>query len=139
MDHVMADEVWRWQACDQVNAIKARQITSQEAVASALQRLEQVNPGINAVVDVLAEEALAAASEADRALKRGDKLGPLHGIPVTIKINVDHAGSATTNAVAAFKVRIAKRGSPCVANWRNAGAIIIERTNVPLLQCAVLY
>jgi amidase len=131
VDHVMADEVWRWQACDQVNAIKARQITSQEAVASALQRLEQVNPGINAVVDVLAEEALAAASEADRALKRGDNLGPLHGIPVTIKINVDHAGSATTNAVAAFKVRIAKRDSPCVANWRNAGAIIIGRTNVP--------
>ena len=108
-----------------------RQITSREAVTAALQRLAQVNPDINAVVDVLAEKAFAAAAEADRAIARNDNVGPLHGVPVTIKINVDCAGSATTNGVAAFKDRIAETDSPCIANWRKAGAIIIGRTNVP--------
>jgi amidase len=127
----MVDEVWRWQAAEQARAIKTRQITSREAVTSALQRLEAVNPRVNAVVDVLAEQALAAASEADQAIANGENTGPLHGVPVTIKINVDHAGSATTNGVAAFKDRVARTDSPCVANWRKAGAIFIGRTNVP--------
>jgi amidase len=61
----------------------------------------------------------------------GETVGPLHGIPVTIKINVDYAGRATTNGVVAFKDQIAKVDSPPVANWRKAGAIVIGRTNVP--------
>jgi amidase len=127
----MVDEVWRWQASDQAHAIQTRQITSREAVTSCLQRLEHVNPRINAVVHVLAEEALAAADDADRVLLKGYDVGPLHGVPVTIKINVDCAGHATTNGVVGFKDRVAKTDSPCVANWRKAGAIIIGRTNVP--------
>src|SRR5262245_48111252 len=110
----MVDEVWRWQASDQAHAIQTRQITSREAVTSCLQRLEHVNPRINAVVHVLAEEALAAADDADRVLLKGDDVGPLHGVPVTIKINVDCAGHATTNGVVGFKDRVAKTDSPCV-------------------------
>jgi amidase len=112
-------------------AVRAGEITSREAVESCLARLQEVNPQINAVVDVLHDEALADSDRADAAVLRGESLGPLHGVPVTIKINVDCAGRATTNGVAAFADRIAPADSPPVANWRKAGAIIVGRTNVP--------
>ena len=127
----MSDELWRWDACDLAAAIRARRISSREAVASCLTRLDQVNPRINAVVDVLADEGLSAADRADEAVAKGATLGALHGVPVTIKIIVDYAGRATTNGVVAFKDRIAPTDSPPVANLRKAGAIIIGRTNVP--------
>ena len=127
----MTNEFWQWQACDLARAIRTRRISSREAVTSCLARLAAVNPCINAVVDCLPDEALAAADAADRAVATGEPLGPLHGVPVTIKINVDYAGRATTNGVVAFKDRIAQADSPPVANWRRAGAIIIGRTNVP--------
>lgn len=127
----MKDDIWRWSAVEIAQAIRTRRVSSREAVASCLARLEQVNPRVNAVVDVLAEEALAAADRADAAVKRGDPLGPLHGVPVTVKINVDYAGRATTNGVVAFKDLIAKEDSVPVANLRNAGAVIFGRTNVP--------
>lgn len=127
----MQDELWRWQACDLALAIRTRRITAREAVTSCLARLGEINPRINAVVDLTADEALAAADAADATVARGEPLGPLHGVPVTIKINVDYAGRATTNGVVAFKDRIAQADSPPVANWRKAGAIIIGRTNVP--------
>jgi len=127
----MSDELWRWQACDLAHAIRTRRVSSRETVASCLARLDAVNPQINAVVDVMAEEALAAAERADEAVARGEALGPLHGVPVTVKINVDVAGRPTTNGVVAFQDRIAKDDSPPVANWRKAGAVVIGRTNVP--------
>ena len=127
----MNSELWRWQAHDLAQAIRRRQISCREAVTSCLTRLDEVNPRINAVVDLLAEEALGQADRADRALARNEVVGPLHGVPVTIKINADYAGRATTNGVVAFKDRIAKADSPAVANWRKAGAIPIGRTNVP--------
>src|SRR5262250_2070415 len=79
----------------------------------------------------MADDALAAADHADKVIARGEAVGPLHGVPVTIKINVDCVGRATTNGVVAFKDRIAETDSPPVANWRKAGAIVIGRTNVP--------
>jgi amidase len=122
---------WQWTACELAGAIAAREISSREAVESCLARLERVNPRINAVADVLADEALTAADRADAITRRGDRLGMLHGVPVTIKINVDYAGRATTNGVVAFQDRIAAADSPPVANWRKAGAIVVGRTNVP--------
>jgi amidase len=93
--------------------------------------VQQVNPALNAIVDLLADEALAAADAADAARRRGDALGPLHGVPVTVKVNVDLKGRATTNGVVAFKDNIATEDSPVVANLRRAGAVIIGRTNTP--------
>ena len=127
----MSGELWRWGASELAAAIRARQISSCEAVASCLRRLEEVNPVINAVVDVLHDQALKAADDADGAVARGEELGALHGVPVTFKINVDFAGRANTNGVVAFKDRVAPVDSPPVANWRKAGAIPIGRTNVP--------
>jgi hypothetical protein len=93
----MTDDLWRWQASEIADGIKSGLIKIREAVESCLARLEQVNPKINAVIDMLADEALADADRADEQLARGDTLGALHGVPVTIKVNVDVAGRATTN------------------------------------------
>ena len=127
----MGDELWRWTAEDLVRGIRTRAISSREATESCLARLDAVNPRINAVVDPLADEALAAADRADDAIRRGEAPGVLHGVPVTVKINVDYAGRATTNGVTAFANMAAEEDSISVANLRKAGAVILGRTNVP--------
>ena len=127
----MHNDLWRWDAVDVAAAVRTRKISSREAVASVLARLDAVNPALNAVTVLLADRALAAADHADAAVKRGDSLGPLHGVPVTIKENIDQVDCATANGVVAFKDLIAKTDSPPVANWKRAGAVIIGRTNTP--------
>ena len=127
----MTNELWRLDAVDLAQAIRTQAVSSHEAVESCLQRLEAVNPRLNAVVDPLGAEARAAATAADAAVKRGEALGSLHGVPVTVKVNVDFAGRANTNGVVAFKDNIAPGDSPVVANLRKAGAVIIGRTNTP--------
>src|SRR4029453_2819411 len=77
------------------------------------------------------EEALAEAAAADQALARGGPVGPLHGVPITIKVNVDMAGCPTDNGVVAFKELMATRDNPVVANLRRAGGIVLGRTNTP--------
>jgi hypothetical protein len=90
-----------------------------------------VNPKLNAVTVDLSQSAHVTADEADGAVARGENLGALHGVPVTIKENVDQEGCATTNGVVVFQHIIAKADSPIVANWKRAGAVIIGRTNTP--------
>lgn len=126
-----ANDLWRWEAVELARGIRSREISSREAVESCLARIEEVNPRINAIVDLMAEEALEAADRADEAVKKGEGLGTLHGVPVTLKINVDVAGRPTTNGVVAFKEKIASAESPPVIQWRKAGAIFVGRTNVP--------
>ena len=121
-------ELWRWGATELARAIRAREVSSREAVESCLARIEEVNPRINAIVDLMADEARRAADQADAAVERD---GLLHGVPVTLKINVDIAGRPTTNGVVAFKNKIPAAESPPVILWRKAGAIFVGRTNVP--------
>ena len=127
----MSDALWSWSAHRLAAAIRAGAVSAREAAQSSLQRVQAVNPALNAIVDLMADEALAAADAADAARRRGDALGPLHGVPVTVKVNVDVQGRATTNGVVAFKDNIASEDSPVVANLRQAGAVIIGRTNTP--------
>ena len=127
----MSNELWRWSAVETISQIAKREVSSKEVVASCLTRLEAVNPAVNAIVDVLADEAMQAAAEADAALARGEAVGPLHGVPVTVKINVDMAGRATTNGVVSYRDIVACKDSPVVANLRKAGAVIIGRNNTP--------
>ncbi|WP_149537775.1 amidase [Siccirubricoccus phaeus] len=124
-------EAWTLDATETARLIRIGQLSAKEAVQSALARLAAVNPKLNAVVQVLGEEALAAAAAADAARARGEALGPLHGVPVTTKVNVDQKGLPTTNGVVALKDAIAQEDGPVVANLRKAGAIIIGRTNTP--------
>lgn len=98
---------------------------------AALARMDAVNPAINAVVVPLHEEARAAAATIDASLARGEAPGPLAGVPITIKVNVDQAGHATTNGLVIQKDHIAAEDNPVVANLRRAGAVIIGRTNTP--------
>ncbi|QRR35609.1 amidase [Hydrogenophaga sp. YM1] len=125
--------LWSWSATDLAQSIRDGKITSRQATESALQRLSEVNPTINAVVETLSDEALAAADAADKQTQNTprSKLAPLHGVPVTTKINVDYAGRATTNGIVALKGAIAKEDSSPVANLRKGGAVIFGRTNVP--------
>ena len=111
--------------------IRRRDTSCHEVVAAALARLDAVNPRINAVVRPLHDSALAEAAAADQALARGAPVGPLHGVPITTKVNVDQAGCPTDNGVVAFKNLVATRDNPVVANLRRAGAIVIGRTNAP--------
>lgn len=127
----MPDELWRWDAVRLAGAIRAKDVSCKEAVSACLDRLNAINPRLNAVVETLADEALAAADEADRQLSEGVPVGPLHGVPVTTKINTDQKGCATSNGVKAFANLIAEHDSPSIANLRRAGAIIVGRTNCP--------
>ncbi len=112
-------------------AIGAGEATSATVVAAHLERMHAANPAINAVVVDLGEQAMREAAAADQARTRGDPLGALHGVPVTVKINIDVTGQANSNGVPAFKDVIAPGDSPVVANLRRAGAVIIGMTNTP--------
>lgn len=125
------NDLWRWNASDLAAAIAQRHISSREAVQACLRRLDDVNPRLNAVVVPLHAQALRDADAADAAVARGETLGPLHGVPVSIKINVDQQGQATTNGLVTFADLVAQEDAPVVANLRRAGAVCIGRTNTP--------
>lgn len=127
----VTDELWRWTATDLARAIRTRQVSSREAVESCLARIEQTNPHLNALVEVSPDEALDMADAADQAVAAGEALGPLHGVPTSIKVNSDQAGHATTNGVVAFKDNIAEVDSPHVKKLREAGAVFVGRGNTP--------
>lgn len=102
-----------------------------EVVEAHLHRIDTVNPGLNAIVKTLAEDARRNAAEADLKIARGQGLGPLHGVPFTIKENIDLADYATTCGVPALANAIAPADAPVVERMRAAGAIAIARTNLP--------
>jgi amidase len=127
----MTQEIWRWSASQIAEAIKKKEISSCEAVEAHLSRIAEVNSKVNAIVLVLEESALTMAEAADRAVATGDELGPLHGVPITIKENIDLFGSATTHCVPAFAQAVPPVDAPHVAHMKKAGAIPIGRTNLP--------
>jgi amidase len=111
--------------------IARREVTSSEVIDAHLARIADVNPDVNAVTVTLADEARAAAAAVDRAVAAGEPLGPLAGVPFTVKENIDVAGSATTWGVAALAGQIAPVDAPPVARLREAGGIPFARTNLP--------
>ena len=129
----MTGEIWRNNATDLADMIAAGDVSSLEVVDSHLDRIEEVNGWLNAVTRVLADEARVAAKDADKAVAAGDKLGPLHGVPCTIKENVDVAGTPTTQGLPVFADLISPTDAPLVERLRSAGAIPIGRTNLPEL------
>ena len=127
----MAEPIWQWSAVDTASAIREGRVTSEEVAHAHCDRMREANPAINGVVVDLSGQAIEAARSADRARKQGAALGKLHGVPVTIKINIDVEGQANSNGVVAFKNNIAPGNSPVAANLKQAGAIIIGLTNTP--------
>ena len=124
-------DIWRFDATELAALTQAGELSAEEVISDALERMHQVNPSLNAVVDDLGTEALERASALDQARRNGASVGPLHGVPVTIKVNVDQKNHATTNGVVALKDVIAPDDAPVVSNLHNAGAIVIGRTNTP--------
>jgi amidase len=124
-------ELWRLSATETVARIASRAVSAREVTQAALERLAAVNPRINAVVQEMPEQALAAADAVDAAIARGENPGPLAGVPVTIKVNVDQQGFATTNGLRLQRDLVATEDNPVVANMKKAGAVIIGRTNTP--------
>lgn len=124
-------ELWRLSASDLAQRIRSGQVSAREAALAALARLEAVNPRINAVVAHDPDDVLAQAAAVDAAIARGEDPGCLAGVPVTIKVNVDQIGFATTNGTRLQAQNIAAQNSPVVDNLRKAGAVILGRTNTP--------
>jgi amidase len=127
----MVDQLWAKSAVEQAAGIKDKSFSAVEVIQSVLTRINEKNDHLNAVVYNYADQALALAEAADKAVSSGQPLGPLHGVPVTVKVNVDVEGTPTTNGIPAFKDVIAPGNSPVVQNLLNAGAIIVGKTNTP--------
>lgn len=127
----MGEAIWRLGAADLAEQIASKELKSSEVVEAFLERIKAVNPQVNAITAVLADEALTAARAADDAVARGQPLGPLHGVPFTVKENIDVAGSPTTQGIVAMAQAVPPVDAPHIAQLRAAGAIPFARTNLP--------
>lgn len=129
----MEAPLWSWGANQLAQSIRTREHTCEEVVGSAVGRMRSLNPRLNAVVNDLGDRALDTARRFDAAIAAGVRPGPLFGVPVTIKENIDVEGQPTTNGLPALAGNIAPGDSAVVSNLQDAGAIIIGRTNTPEL------
>jgi amidase len=127
----LMQDLWRLSAAELAGLIKSKKVSAKEAASAGLARLDAVNPKINAVVDHRPTDVLAQAEAIDAAIARKEELGPLAGVPVTVKVNIDQAGFATTNGLKLQRDAIAQSNSPVIDNLRKAGAVILGRTNCP--------
>ena len=127
----MTDPLWQLSACDIAEGIRCKTFSCEAVMASVTARIAERNGALNAIVYDHSERAMNQARVADRALADGAKPGPLFGVPVTIKSNIDVEGAPTPNGLPVLKDTIATSDSPVVGNLKNAGAIIVGRTNTP--------
>ena len=127
----MADELWRKGALELAAGIKAGEFSSRQVVQAHLDRIAEVNGHVNAVVRVLADSALAAADAADAAVSDGTARGRFHGVPFTVKENIDVAGQPTTSGLPVLAEALAPSTAPAVERMTAQGAIPIGRTNLP--------
>ncbi|WP_123028506.1 amidase [Mycolicibacterium stellerae] len=111
--------------------IAAKRASSREVVQAHLDRIADVNPKINAVVTLLADDALRAADAADAAVANGAELGPLHGVPVTVKDSLDTAGVPTQHGTKLFAGFVPEADSTAAARFKAAGGILLAKTNLP--------
>jgi len=125
------DELWGLSATEMAAGVVRRDFTPSELVSAVLERIDAENPSLNAVTFDVRNDAVADAIAADEAVMAGTALGPLHGVPVTIKENIDVAGQPTPNGLPAFADLQATEDAPLVRNLRSAGAIVVGRTNTP--------
>lgn len=124
-------ELWDLSASEIAQQVRSGELSAVEVTKAHLDRLTDVNPRLNAVVQEFPHEALSEAQAVDRKIAQGEDPGPLCGVPVTTKVNVDQKGQATTNGLKLQKDLVAESDNPVVANLRKAGAVIVGRTNTP--------
>jgi aspartyl-tRNA(Asn)/glutamyl-tRNA(Gln) amidotransferase subunit A len=110
--------------------IRTKQVSPVEVMTAHLERIDAMNPTINAIVTI-ADDALQAAKAAEAAVMAGGELGPLHGVPFTAKDSIDTAGIKTQLGSPIFKGRIPDADAPTVARMKRAGGILLAKTNLP--------
>src|SRR5229473_237854 len=118
-------------ATELASLIRTKQLSSREVVQAHLDRIENINPKVNAIVTLLAEDALKGADAADNAVKNGEALGPLHGVPFTIKDAIDTAGVLTQRGSKIFSGNIPEKDASVVTRFKAAGGIPLAKTNLP--------
>lgn len=128
MEH---DDVTLWTAREQAAAVATGRITSRELLEAFLARIDAVNPSVNAVVTIDADGARHAADAADAAVEEGAPLGPLHGLPITVKDALETAGMRSTGGAVELTDNVPDRDAPAVAAVKAAGAIVVGKTNLP--------
>jgi amidase len=128
----MTADVALWPAYRLAEGIRRREFSSRELLDRYLDRIARLNPSLNAVVTLDADGARRAADAADAAVARNEAVGPLHGIPMTVKDTFETAGIRTTCGVPAWD-RVPERDADAVRRLRDAGAIIFGKTNVPAM------
>jgi Asp-tRNA(Asn)/Glu-tRNA(Gln) amidotransferase A subunit family amidase len=128
MPNVDLCDLTAWEMRD---AIRAKRASPVEIVDAVLGRIARIDHAINAYCTVAAEQARGAANDAEAAVMRGDALGALHGIPVSVKDLIDTAGIRTTMGSLLFAEHVPAEDAPVVARLRRAGAIVLGKTNTP--------
>jgi amidase len=118
-------------AVEMARLIRTRKLSAREALAAHLKQIERVNPKVNAIVTLVAEMAAAAAARADEMQARGEKLGPLHGLPAAHKDLVETRGIRTTFGSPLYKDYVPAQDELLIERLRRAGAITIGKTNTP--------
>src|SRR5580692_10933897 len=118
-------------AVEMAALIRAKKLSAREALAEHLKQIDHVNPQVNAIVTLVADQATAAAARADEMQARGEILGPLHGLPVAHKDLLETAGVRTTFGSPLFKDNVPTLDNLLVTRMRAAGAIFLGKTNVP--------
>jgi aspartyl-tRNA(Asn)/glutamyl-tRNA(Gln) amidotransferase subunit A len=126
-----ADAICYKDATELASLIRTKQLSSREIVQAHLNRIEAINPKVNAIVTLLAEDALKGADAADKAVRNGVDLGPLHGVPFTIKDAIDTAGVLTQRGSKIFAGNIPEKDATVVTRFKAAGAIPLAKTNLP--------
>src|ERR1700744_3137630 len=126
----MTDKITRMDATRLAELIARKELSPVEIVEAHLDRIDAVNPKLNAIV-TLADGARAAARQAEAAIMAGETVGPLHGVPFTVKDVIDTAGVLTQRASPIFKGRVPDTDAPVVARMKAAGAILLAKTNAP--------
>ena len=129
----MGMQVWQMTTSQLAKAIRAGETSSVEAVSACLRRIRKVNPSINAVFEIQSDAALEQASQADKALSNGNPVGPLHGVPFSLKDLFDTAGVTTTAGSLVWENRVPERDSTVAARLKKAGGILLAKSNTPEL------
>ena len=124
-------ELWHLTATEVARLVRTRRVSAREVADAALQRLDSVNPRITAIVDCRPDLVREQAERVDSVLARGNDPGPLAGVPITVKINLDQAGFATTDGSRLQENLIATLNSPVVDNLVRTGAVLLGRSNAP--------
>ena len=130
------DEIIYASATQLARAIREKEVSSEEVVGAYLARIEEVNPKLNALVQVTAEAARGRAREADAATARGESWGVLHGVPVTIKDAFETAGIVSAGGTKGRAGFVPQEDAAGVARLKAEGAIVLGKTNVPEISLA---